>query len=45
VYKRLTVRQPATAAGMNSSTLLMEPPWFSTADDGAYPSLARLRLA
>jgi hypothetical protein len=45
VYERLIVRQPATAAGMNSSTLLVEPPWLSTADDGAYASLARRRLA
>jgi hypothetical protein len=45
VYKRQIVRQPATAAGMNSSTLRVEPPWLSTADDRAYASLARLRLA
>jgi hypothetical protein len=45
VYKRQIFRQPATAAGMNPSTLRVEPPWLSTADDGAYASLARLRLA
>jgi hypothetical protein len=32
VYKRLIARQPATAAGMISSTLLPEPPWLSTAE-------------